>query len=351
MDQTFGTRLRQHREQQQISLEAIARDTKIKQSLLEGLERDSLSHWPGGIFRRAYVRSYAKAIHLNPDEVLREFLDCFPDPTDLAEEAVAAIEASIPQSGLRRVVSSALAAVPLFARHERSPAVAVRKQEPIVVERHASVAATDLEVDPAVEQAACEPAMNVAACEEREEPTADQETIVGRAEPLLETAVPVVTANASPIAAIADICGRIARVADWGDVDALLADASYALRAAGMIVWAWEPRFSTLRPVLAHGYADEVLDRMPAVRRDSDNALASAFRSGEVTVVPAAGAATGAVIVPMLTASTCAGILTIELHDRREDDESTRALAAILGAQLAALFGGGAGNVVEAASA
>ena len=35
MDQTFGTRLRQHREQQQISLEAIARDTKIKQSVKE----------------------------------------------------------------------------------------------------------------------------------------------------------------------------------------------------------------------------------------------------------------------------------------------------------------------------
>ena len=58
MPDSFGTRLRQQREQRQISLTTIAEQTKIKMSLLEGLERDDISQWPIGIFRRAFVRSY-----------------------------------------------------------------------------------------------------------------------------------------------------------------------------------------------------------------------------------------------------------------------------------------------------
>jgi transcriptional regulator with XRE-family HTH domain len=83
MDPSFGARLRLQREHKHIALAAIAADTKIKLSLLEGLERDDLSYWPDGIFRRAYVRSYAKAIGLDPETVVREFLEIHPQPTDL----------------------------------------------------------------------------------------------------------------------------------------------------------------------------------------------------------------------------------------------------------------------------
>jgi cytoskeletal protein RodZ len=77
---TFGPRLRQERERRQISLSSIAANTKISRSLLEALERDDVSRWPTGIFRRSFVRSYAQAIGLDPDEVVREFLERFPDP-------------------------------------------------------------------------------------------------------------------------------------------------------------------------------------------------------------------------------------------------------------------------------
>jgi cytoskeletal protein RodZ len=77
---TFGPRLRQERERRQISLASIAANTKISRSLLEALERDDVSRWPTGIFRRSFVRSYAQAIGLDPDEVVREFLERFPDP-------------------------------------------------------------------------------------------------------------------------------------------------------------------------------------------------------------------------------------------------------------------------------
>jgi cytoskeletal protein RodZ len=78
---TFGPRLRQERERRQISLTSIAANTKISRSLLEALERDDVSRWPTGIFRRSFVRSYAQAIGLDPDEIVREFMERFPDPS------------------------------------------------------------------------------------------------------------------------------------------------------------------------------------------------------------------------------------------------------------------------------
>jgi len=85
---TFGPRLRQERERRHISLTSIAENTKISRSLLEALERDDVSRWPTGIFRRSFVRSYAQAIGLDPDEVAREFAERFPDPTAKPLEAL-----------------------------------------------------------------------------------------------------------------------------------------------------------------------------------------------------------------------------------------------------------------------
>src|SRR5262245_28364127 len=84
--ETLGQRLRAQREGRQITLVAIAEQTKIKASLLDGLERDDISRWPQGIFRRAYVRSYAKAIGLDPEMVVRQFLEIYPDPIEPSPE-------------------------------------------------------------------------------------------------------------------------------------------------------------------------------------------------------------------------------------------------------------------------
>ena len=75
----FGRRLRDQRERGQIALSEIAEATKIKRSLLEELERGDVSAWPGGIFRRAFVRAYASAIGLPPETVVEEFTQVFPD--------------------------------------------------------------------------------------------------------------------------------------------------------------------------------------------------------------------------------------------------------------------------------
>ena len=80
--ESFGGRLRYERERRQINLRSIADNTKIGVPLLEGLERDDLSRWPSGIFRKSFVRSYAEAIGLDPEPIVREFVDLFPDPLE-----------------------------------------------------------------------------------------------------------------------------------------------------------------------------------------------------------------------------------------------------------------------------
>jgi hypothetical protein len=75
---TFGPRLRAERERRGISLDTIASVTKVGADLWEGLERNDFSRWPSGIFARAFVRDYARAIALDADEVVNEFCRLFP---------------------------------------------------------------------------------------------------------------------------------------------------------------------------------------------------------------------------------------------------------------------------------
>jgi transcriptional regulator with XRE-family HTH domain len=70
---TLGAYLRAERERRDLTLRTISENTKVSLPLLEGLESDDISRWPGGIFRRAFVRTYAEAVGLNPDDVFRRF--------------------------------------------------------------------------------------------------------------------------------------------------------------------------------------------------------------------------------------------------------------------------------------
>ena len=75
----FGGKLREARERRGVSLRQLATNTKISVAALEALERNDLSKLPGGIFSRAFVRSYALEVGLDPDETVREFLGRFQE--------------------------------------------------------------------------------------------------------------------------------------------------------------------------------------------------------------------------------------------------------------------------------
>jgi cytoskeletal protein RodZ len=75
---TFGPRLRRERERRGISLDTIVTRTKVSRELWQGFESNDFSRWPTGLFARAFVRDYAKAVGLDPREVVDDFCRLFP---------------------------------------------------------------------------------------------------------------------------------------------------------------------------------------------------------------------------------------------------------------------------------
>jgi len=73
----FGAKLRQARERRGVSLRDIAAHTKFSMASLEALERNDPSRLPGGLFARAFVRSYAVEVGLDPEATVREFVERF----------------------------------------------------------------------------------------------------------------------------------------------------------------------------------------------------------------------------------------------------------------------------------
>lgn len=323
MPESFGARLRRRREERQIALATIADETKIKLSLLEALERDDVSQWPAGIFRRAFVRAYAHAIGLDPDVVVREFLELHPDPAEVIETLSATASgphAARPSAGpptrLRTLVGSAIGSLSRLRNPagERSP---VAGDVPIGPPPPAPdlVMAADLSPDPARVARSNDVVVDDAPARVPRPPEPD-------------------------LLAVARLCTELGRVEHAREVQPLLEAAAALLDATGLVVWLWDAPADELRPALAHGYSPRVLAQLPAVRRDADHATAAAFRSARTCVVNGDDRESGALAVPLLTPAGCAGVLTLELPHGGERNESTRAVATILAALLAQLTSG-----------
>jgi hypothetical protein len=70
----LGAYLREFRTRRRITLESVASRTKIKLEFFEELERNNLSKWPASPFyRESYLRAYASAIGLEPQEVVDRY--------------------------------------------------------------------------------------------------------------------------------------------------------------------------------------------------------------------------------------------------------------------------------------
>jgi transcriptional regulator with XRE-family HTH domain len=358
MPDSFGARLRERREQQQVALTTIAEQTKIKVSLLEALERDDVSHWPSGIFRRAFIRAYAHAIGLEPDVVVREFLELYPDPIEVVDTLQAATSSAEgawvgdgPPTRFRHIVASAIGSMSrLRTRGTPRPGTlfegsiaAPPSAESIPAPHEPATLAEEIPDVPVTQPVAAAPLAiespppPIAHVPELEpvEVAAQSSTSVLTAEP-----PPSIQQRTEPdLFLVAELCTEFGRVETAGGVQPLLQETARILDAVGLIVWVWDPIASELRPALAHGYSDRVLAQLPRVERDTNNATAAAFRAGQTCVVKSSGEVSGALAVPLMTPAGCAGVLAIELTHRREDRGSVRALAMIFAAQLAALFG------------
>ncbi len=346
MCESFGARLRQRREEQGIALSTIAEQTKIKLSLLEALEHDDVSRWPSGIFRRAFVRGYALAIGLPGDDIVREFLDKYPDPLEQVDEIpFAETDASCVSGGppmrLRYLVGAAVGSLSRLRSGgaQRRPIEAGDpipvKAVPTLVSGTVEVAATpDTVPDSPV---TIDPSEPVTAATAEVSARLENPEAVGLAPQVIAPARPL---SEPDLFAVAQLCTELARAEDMRDLEPLLPELARSVDAFGLIVWVWDPQAAALTPALPHGYPDEILAQLPNLPRDARNATAAAFRSGLTCTVSGGDvAASDALVVPLITRAGCAGVLAIELQPGGARRPSTRALATIFAAQMARAVG------------
>ena len=76
----FGSYVRNAREARHLTFDEVSAQTKIKTVFWSDLEANDLQRWPREqIYRRGYLRSYAAAIGLDPDDVLSRFAEQFAE--------------------------------------------------------------------------------------------------------------------------------------------------------------------------------------------------------------------------------------------------------------------------------
>lgn len=71
--ESIGTFLRRTREGQSISVGEISRATRIPVQAIERMEADHFDDLPGEVFTRGFLKAYAAAVGLSPDEVLARY--------------------------------------------------------------------------------------------------------------------------------------------------------------------------------------------------------------------------------------------------------------------------------------
>ncbi|MBN2195814.1 MAG: helix-turn-helix domain-containing protein [Polyangiaceae bacterium] len=70
---TVGQFLRRRREEQRMSVEEVARATRVPTQSIERIESDRFDELPGEVFVRGFLVAYARAVELSPEEVLARY--------------------------------------------------------------------------------------------------------------------------------------------------------------------------------------------------------------------------------------------------------------------------------------
>jgi cytoskeletal protein RodZ len=78
MNGRIGADLRQARERAGLSVHELSTRTKIRESLLEAIERDDFSRLPGGLLARGHLRACASELGLDPESVVSRYRTEYP---------------------------------------------------------------------------------------------------------------------------------------------------------------------------------------------------------------------------------------------------------------------------------
>lgn len=134
----------------------------------------------------------------------------------------------------------------------------------------------------------------------------------------------------------ADLCVELGGVQSGDQLAALMSRAATVLEAKGLVLWVSEAGGGMLRPTMAHGYSDRVLQRMGTLSADGDNVTSLAFRTRQPQVVRGSIDGQGALAVPLITGGGCVGVLAAEVQGAKPGD-ARFAIARIIAAQLSTL--------------
>jgi len=69
-----GANLRDIRRAKGASLEEISEVTKVKKFFLEAIEKQDVDNFPAPVFMRGYLKAYAKALALDPAEIIERYM-------------------------------------------------------------------------------------------------------------------------------------------------------------------------------------------------------------------------------------------------------------------------------------
>ena len=108
-----AARLRQAREEKGLSHRQLAEATKLSVRSIELLERDRIADLPDGIYRRSIVRSVAREVGLDAEQLLKEFAQ--RHPTALPPPAAAVFVEPKRTSSFQRALAFVSGVLPITA--------------------------------------------------------------------------------------------------------------------------------------------------------------------------------------------------------------------------------------------
>lgn len=78
----LGNRLKEAREAKGLSLDQLQDLTKIQKRYLKGIEEGNYSMMPGKFYVRAFIKQYAEAVGIEPEELFEEYKNEIPATYD-----------------------------------------------------------------------------------------------------------------------------------------------------------------------------------------------------------------------------------------------------------------------------
>jgi cytoskeletal protein RodZ len=79
---TLGEKLRQAREERDISISEVAEHTRISPLYLQAIENDEFKTLPGGIFNKGFIKSFAKYVGIDENEAMQDYAKQFSQQND-----------------------------------------------------------------------------------------------------------------------------------------------------------------------------------------------------------------------------------------------------------------------------